>query len=697
VSSLAGRRRAYVPARRGWHGRLPLRHVELPDAGPFVTAGVAAAIVLSAFGAGGGSQLERTTYTAVALTLTGALLCALAAALPRPARTPPRLRGIWVLVSFFALAAFTALSIMWSLMPADSWFEANRTLAYAAVLAGAWALGRLAPRRWSAVIAGVALGSVLLGAASLLTKVFPAWLAPDAEFARLRPPFEYWNSVGLAAALGVVPLLWLAARRSGHQAINAIAWPALGLSVVCLLFSYSRGALLAAAIGVALWLIFVPLRLRALITIGGVLVATIPVVVWAFVQDGLADDGAPMPLRVDAGQGFGALLLLLVVALTVAGLAVGFLSDVHTPSSRVRARASRVLVGALAVVPAVAILMLANAPGGIDGQVSKAWKQATDPAISGPSNSPQRLTATSSGRARYWREAMKVHAQAPWLGTGAGSYGTTRLRYRVDARAVQHAHGYVVQTLADLGWVGLGLSLLAALTWLTAAVRGVGLWRRDLRAPWDAERVGLATLAAVAVIFGLHSAIDWTWFVPGNVVPALLCAGWVASRGSLRERRQPAEAAEAAEARLNPFGLVTAGLVLVIALVAAWGALQPVRSVNAQDAALERLDLGAVDAAASIAQIAHERNPLSIDPLFQLAAIREAQGRTDDARRALEQAVDLEPANPETWHRLGEFQLDTLNDPKSALRAFQAALYLDPKPQSRLSDVVYASRIAAGG
>ena len=249
-------------------------------------------------------------------------------------------------MSFFALAAFTALSIMWSLMPADSWFEANRTLAYAAVLAGAWALGRLAPRRWSAVIAGVALGSVVLGAASLLTKVFPAWLAPDAEFARLRPPFEYWNSVGLAAALGVVPLLWLAARRSGHQAINAIAWPALGLSVA-LMFSYSRGALLAAAIGVALWLIFVPLRLRALITIGGVLVATIPVVVWAFVQDGLADDGAPMPLRVDAGQGFGALLLLLVVALTVAGLAVGFLSDApHALLARARPREPRAGRGA---------------------------------------------------------------------------------------------------------------------------------------------------------------------------------------------------------------------------------------------------------------------------------------------------------------------------------------------------------------
>ena len=119
-----------------------------------------------------------------------------------------------------------------------------------------------------------------------------------------------------------------------------------------------------------------------------------------------------------------------------------------------------------------------------------------------------------------------MHAQAPWLGTGAGSYGTTRLRYRVDARAVRHAHGYVVQTLADLGWVGLGLSLLAALTWLSldgargrvarCAIRGV---------PWDAERVGLATLAAVAVIFGLHSTIDWTWFVPGNVLPGVAVRG----------------------------------------------------------------------------------------------------------------------------------------------------------------------------
>ena len=68
---------------------------------------------------------------------------------------------------------------------------------------------------------------------ALLTKVFPGALAADETYARLREPFGYWNAVGLMAALGVLPLLWLAARRSGHAAVNALAWPALGLLLVC--------------------------------------------------------------------------------------------------------------------------------------------------------------------------------------------------------------------------------------------------------------------------------------------------------------------------------------------------------------------------------------------------------------------------------------------------------------------------------
>src|SRR5439155_13600710 len=163
-------------------------------------------------------------------------------------------------------------------------------------------------------------------------------------------------------------------------------------------------------------------------------------------------------------------------------------------------------------------------------QVSKGWHQLTDVNAKTPANTPNRLTATSSVRARYWDEALKIHAESPWVGTGGGAYVVARTRFRQDALAVRQAHGYVVQTLADLGWVGLALSLFAAGAWLYAAARVIGLRRRDRGLRWDAERVGMAALGVVVLEFGVHSTVDWTWFVPANAAAAMLCAGWVAGR-----------------------------------------------------------------------------------------------------------------------------------------------------------------------
>jgi hypothetical protein len=476
VSSLAGSRRAYVSPRRRVE-RLA-RRVAVP-AGvlrPALIAGIALTIVLCTFVAQGGTNLDRTTWTEVFLMLGGAALCAAAVAWPRPVPRPAY--GAPLVAAFGLLALFTTLSITWSLTPSDSWLESSRTFAYLAALAAGVTLGRLVPRQWSALIYAMAIAAVVICTWSLLTKVFPAWLAPDEPYARLRPPFGYWNSVGLAAALGIMPLVWLAARRSGHAAVNAFAWPGLAILTVTLLFSYSRGALLAIGLGLALWLALVPLRLRALVVLGAVLAVTLPIVAWAFAQDGLTEDGAPLAVRVDAGQAFGALLLLLASTLAIAGLAIGFLGAQRPPGERVRRRASRFLISALVTAPAVAILLLANAPGGITGQVSKAWEKATNPVAETPSNTPGRLAATSSVRSRYWREALKLHADSPWLGNGAGSFGELRLRYRTDRSTSRHAHGYVVQTLADLGWAGLAASLLAAVAWLAAAARAVGVHRR---------------------------------------------------------------------------------------------------------------------------------------------------------------------------------------------------------------------------
>ena len=133
----------------------------------------------------------------------------------------------------------------------------------------------------------------------------------------------------------MLPMLWLAARRAGHAAVNAVAWPAMGLLLVCLMLSYSRGALVALAAGLVLWFVLVPLRLRAAVALAAAVLGAAPLVAWAFAQDGLTTDKAPMAARVDAGHEFGALLLLMAAVLLVAGL-VGELLGRAAPAHAAR-------------------------------------------------------------------------------------------------------------------------------------------------------------------------------------------------------------------------------------------------------------------------------------------------------------------------------------------------------------------------
>jgi O-Antigen ligase/Tetratricopeptide repeat len=667
--------------------------------------GVAIAIAAAAFAAAGGLRLERTTYVLIAMMLGGGALVA-AALLLRPRTPAAPLYGGWPLLAVALLGAFTAFSVLWSLAPGDSWIESNRTFGYVAVFAGGIALARLAPGRWGALLGGVGAGCLIVCGWALLTKVFPASLAADETYARLREPFAYWNAVGLMAALGVPPMLWLAARRSGYAAANALAWPGLGLLLVCLMLSYSRGALAAMAIGVVTWFVLVPLRLRAMVALAAAIVGAAPLVAWAFSQDGLTTDEAPIAARVDAGHEFGALLVLMAAVLMAVGVAVHFAAARRPPTPGERRIAAQAAIAVLALVPVVGLIALATAEGGVEGQVSQGWNRLTDPDAKTPPNEPGRFTAVASVRARYWDEALDIHAMSPWAGSGAGAYATLRTQVRDDTLAVRHAHGYGVQTLADLGWAGLAVSLLAAVVWLLAAARATGIRRRDRGLPYDAERVGMLTLATIVIVFGIHSLVDWTWFIPATAGVAMLCAGWVVGRGPLRARLAAPEPEVVEPAwphagrlarlreRLPAMSVLAAALVLVVAVAGAWTAFQPVRALNAGDAAFNRLDLGQAEAATSIAHIATRRNPLSVDPLFELAAIEQARGRTREAEIALERAVELQPANAEAWSRLGRLRLSVLGQPDEALRAFQAAYFLDPRSPSSVSDVLEASRAA---
>jgi hypothetical protein len=409
----------------------------------------------------------------------------------------------------------------------------------------------------------------------------------------------------------------------------------------------------------------------------------------------------------------------MLLVLTLAGMAIGFRTGVRAPSPYLRRRAGALLL----ILPLLACAGLVGALSvshrGVTGTISHDFNSLTNPNAKIPPNTPGRLTAIASVRARYWNEALEVFQDHPLVGSGAGGYRTARLHYRTETLEVRHAHGYIVQTLADLGLVGLILTLALLLTWMAAAGRSThpfnrrwtswrelngvsdpdgdddgrrrGVlrgWRsigwRRVPAPYTPERIGLLSMLCIVVVFGVHSLADWTWYVPGNACVALLCAGWLAGRGpidgAVEAGASQARSTSARHGRWSPrsdwrsTGIACA--VIVAALLAAWVQWQPLRS---EDAAQEALSLIPTNQsrALSAAHAAVDRDPLSVEALFSLAKVEQAAGEGALAKTTLERAVRLQPSNPQTWLALGEYEL--VGDPQAALNDLHAAIYLNPE------------------
>jgi hypothetical protein len=671
---------------------------------------IGAAFAAVAFAAKGGSDLASLTSVEIALVIGAALVVATAVVHGRK----DQLDGGSALLAFIALATLTTLSVLWSIAPDLTWIEANRTLTYLVVFAAGIGLARLAPGSWSVLLKGLLLAATAIVGYALASRIWPGSLAANEIYARIGQPYGYWNAVGVTAALAIPPAVWLGARRSGHAPANALAYPLLGLLVVALFLSYSRGALGAAVVAMIVWFAFVPLRVRSLAVLGVSVIGAAPVIVWALSRDAFTKDLVPLSVRESAAGEFGLLLLTMVAVLLAAGLLIGFRVSREAPSPRIRRRVGLAAATFVLLVPLVAFTSVAFSQRGLTGTISNRFHDLTSETAA-TSGGPQRLTQTSSSRGRYWRNAGHIFAAHPLDGTGAGTFGTARLRYRKDVLVARHAHGFFAQTMADMGILGLLVVLAFTGAWLAAVFRTTGgrvrFWRPRPGGPaaWDAERVGVTALVLSALVFGLHSAIDWTWFVPGCAVMGIFVAGFVAGRGPLPVLGAAGGGATLAAAGpslprdirgwLLPKNHVRAGAAVAVALVAilaAWAIDQPERSDAATQDALALVAQGHFQAALDKADHAHNLNPLSPKPLLVRAAVQDSAGDHRGALTTLEAAVIEQPSNPQLWMKLADYQLNTMHQPRAALASLQAALYLDPLEQSAQQQFLEASAAARG-
>ena len=657
-----------------------------------------------AFVAKGGSDLATLTWVELALVIGGGLVVVICALHGRQGA----FHGGFALLAFVALAAVTALSLLWSIAPDQSWIEANRTFTYLVVFAAGIGLARLAPDGWAVLLKAMLVGVTIVVGYALASRVFPGSLAADELYARISQPYGYWNAVGLTAAIGIPPALWLGARRSGHAPANALAYPLLGMFVVALFLTYSRGALIAVVVALAIWFAFVPLRVRSVIVLSVSVLGAAPVILWALSRDAFTKDLVPLSVRESAAGTFGLLLVTMVFALLAAGLIIGFRVGRQAPSLRIRKRVGTAAVAFTCMVPLVAFTSVAFSQRGLSGTISDRIHQLTNE-TSKTSGGPQRLTETSSSRGRYWRNAGHIFADHPALGTGAGTFGIARLRYRKDQLVARHAHGFFPQTMADMGILGLAVVLAFTAAWLAAVFRTTGgrlrFWRPRPGGPaaWDAERVGVVALALSGLVFGIHSTIDWTWFVPGCAVLGIFAAGFVAGRGPvtalagagapLPVHSEPREWLRLPADRLR---IGAGAAVLAAALLCAWAIWQPERSDSAVHDALTLVTQSRYTAAIAQADRAHSLDPLSPKPLLVKSALQDSAGDKAAALATLQQAVVAQPSNPQLWLSLARYELSN-HHPAAALQALDAALYLDPLDQTTRDTFLAASAAARGG
>src|SRR5439155_25169898 len=101
------------------------------------------------------------------------------------------------------------------------------------------------------LLLGVWAGIALVCVYALATRLFPDRLGTTTAIVgrRLAAPIGYWNALGLLAAIGTLLALGLAAR--ARLPVRALAGSSLVVLVPTLLFTFSRGAWLSLAVGVA--------------------------------------------------------------------------------------------------------------------------------------------------------------------------------------------------------------------------------------------------------------------------------------------------------------------------------------------------------------------------------------------------------------------------------------------------------------
>lgn len=571
----------------------------------------------------------------LALVLALRILCARRMSAPSSA-------GLFVFLGALGLlAAWTLMSESWSHSTGRALIAYDRTLMYALAAAVAASVSYTPARLRLAVYAMLGSMVAVCVGAFVAGTIPELWHAPRALYSsRLSYPLNYPNALGILATVATVLAFHVTCTASGPRAARVFAAAATPLTAVTLYMTLSRGAAWSAVLALV---VYVALgRPRALVR---GLLAVAPATAVALVATYLIGFHAPVPSG-SLVPGGHLIAAVVAVAMVTAGLLRRREFDRTVPRLKVKLPRMGGRRG-IAVIGLLALLMLAGAGAYIDQSAHESASPTPAPTVG---QGPGRLTSVNpDGRIAFWKVALNDFRAQPVHGLGAGMYAVSWAASSAGDTTHHDAQSLYLQTLAELGMVGLTL-LLAALGTLA-----VGLVRRAR----VNERAAFVALLAAGLAWSTSAAVDWDWEMPA-VTLWLFALGGIALSGSIAPGRARRRAFNAARWPVRAAGALAC---LGLAVTPAAMALSEYRLHQSIGEVIASCPRASADATSSLAAIGSRAEPYQILGFCDLGA-----GRPQAALQEMQHGLSHDPQNWQLHYGAAVALAGSGQDPRPEIR-----------------------------
>lgn len=568
-------------------------------------------------------------------------------------RWPFALPNRATLVAAGGLALFTivaALSGLWSLSAAQSESTAILASGYLGALILGLLLGPALPRPGVTFATGLTALATVASTWALIARSFSATTGVQLS-PRLSGTLTLPNALAVLALAGVFGGLALAAHRDVR--LRALGGAVAAVNALALVLTSSRSGLGLTVIGIVVLLLLLPTPPR--MRLAG-LVAILPAIVLGFRAARWTAFTAPEQSVQPAG--WQLIITTAVVVVLGAAIAAVFhrVMPGNDPAGTPRRATRRTLLIAVGGVALLGIAVVVRA-GGIGGTIDAIRAGFTSPV----GQAGVRVGIGSNYRDHWWATAWDGFLDKPWHGWGAGTFRLLEQITQNPTQVTDSAHNTILEVLAGVGLLGGIPFLVGGIALVVMAIAGI-------RRPRPGDAIGAAVIAVAAGGFLLQGLVDvdWSLAAMGVIIYAAI--------GAIAPADQP-------QTRITAPWRAISG-VLCVGLVAAGLFALPFWLSARQTVESQSLIVDDPAAALTQAASAHRLNPLAVPPLLAEADARESLGDSAGARRALQEAIRLEPSNYEAWLAYGTYLAFAWDDPEGGRQALQWAARLSGGDES---------------